>query len=159
MALASSSGMPALIVVGVDFSPCSAAALEHARLIARAENARLLIVHVITPSEMESAEKLAAKAAVHGQDPDEFALTRAERELVHFAGRPGGATEEEHVVDVGDPADGILRAAKERHASTVVVGTTGRGRLEHLLLGSVASRVMKEASCSVIAVHCRRAAE
>lgn len=149
--------MPAPIIVGIDFSPCSAAALEHARLVARAQNARLVIVHVITPAEIESAEKLALRAALSEQSPDEFAVTRAERELVRFAGPPGGHTEEEHRVDVGDAAEGILNAAKERHASTVVVGTVGRGPLKELFLGSVATRVMKEAPCQVIAVHCHKA--
>jgi hypothetical protein len=50
----------------------------------------------------------------------------------------------------GAPAHCLLEEARTRGAALIVVGTHGRRGLEHLLLGSVAEEVVREASCSVL---------
>ncbi|MBI3911505.1 MAG: universal stress protein [Armatimonadetes bacterium] len=56
-------------------------------------------------------------------------------------------------VEYGDPADVIVQQAAEQGADLLVVGHRGRGGLAQLLLGSVAKRVIDEASCSVLVVR------
>lgn len=53
----------------------------------------------------------------------------------------------------GHPSEEILRAAAEWSADLVVMGTHGRSGLAHLLLGSVAERVIRHASCPVLVVR------
>jgi nucleotide-binding universal stress UspA family protein len=53
----------------------------------------------------------------------------------------------------GDPADTLLRVAGEKEASAIVVGSSGRGRLASLLLGSVGQSVVAQARFTVIVVH------
>ena len=57
-------------------------------------------------------------------------------------------------VMVGPPAACILEAA--RKADTIVMGTLGRTGLPHLLLGSVAERVVRHAAVPVLTVRTRR---
>jgi len=56
-------------------------------------------------------------------------------------------------VVVGRPADAIVQAAADADATLIVMGTHGRGKVGHLLLGSVAERVIRQASCPVMTVR------
>src|SRR5262249_20777722 len=55
----------------------------------------------------------------------------------------------------GNPADAIVRAAQERGADLIVMGTHGRTGLQHVLLGSVAEKVVRTAPCPVLTVRHR----
>jgi nucleotide-binding universal stress UspA family protein len=53
---------------------------------------------------------------------------------------------------VGDPADEILKAAKQVEAELIVMGARSLGTVERLVLGSVSTKVMHEAACDVLIV-------
>jgi nucleotide-binding universal stress UspA family protein len=53
----------------------------------------------------------------------------------------------------GNPADAIVRVAEERGADLIVMGTHGRTGLQHVLLGSVAEKVVRLAPCPVLTVR------
>jgi nucleotide-binding universal stress UspA family protein len=55
----------------------------------------------------------------------------------------------------GHPANEIGRYAKEQNVDLIVMGTHGRGMVAHLLLGSVAERVVRTAPCPVLTVRQR----
>ena len=57
------------------------------------------------------------------------------------------------VVRAGVPWREIVHLAAEEHADMIVMGTQGRTGLEHLLLGSVAERVVRTAPCPVLTVR------
>lgn len=79
------------------------------------------------------------------RDYTEETLTRLRDHLSDaFSG-----TWEAHVT-VGDPADAILRVARERSVDLIVMGTHGRTGLQHVLLGSVAENVVRHAPCPVL---------
>ena len=56
-------------------------------------------------------------------------------------------------VEVGVPFVEIVRAARESGTDLIVMGSHGRTGLEHLLIGSVAERVVRKAPCSVLVVR------
>ena len=56
----------------------------------------------------------------------------------------------EAFTEMGVPADKIVEAAGDRHVDLIVMGTQGRTGLPHLLLGSVAERVVRLAPCPVM---------
>jgi nucleotide-binding universal stress UspA family protein len=80
-------------------------------------------------------------------DSSEAALTRL-RDLVPEAFRGTW----EVALAVGRPADTIIRLARERNADLIVMGTHGRTGLEHLVMGSVAEKVVRLAPCPVLTV-------
>jgi len=51
-----------------------------------------------------------------------------------------------------EPADAIVSYAKQAEINLIVMGTHGRDGLAHLLVGSVAERVVRSASCPVLTV-------
>lgn len=55
-------------------------------------------------------------------------------------------------VHAGRPADGLLAAARELGVDRIIVGSAGRKGLSHFLLGSVAERVVRLATCPVLVV-------
>ena len=61
--------------------------------------------------------------------------------------------EVETEVREGDPATVIIELATERDADLIAMGTRGRTGLPHILLGSVAERVVQHAACPVLTVR------
>ena len=136
------------VVVAFDFSHSAHAALERALLLARAPAHMLHFVCVIEPHV-----PIPAVAAPDGVDyeyaervqralTDEFEISlRAATVLgrVHFYVH----------ARIGKPADEILSLARDVGADLIVVGTKGLTGVEHLVLGSVAEKVMREAHCTV----------
>ena len=56
-------------------------------------------------------------------------------------------------VVTGDPVDAILRIAKDLRADLICAGTTGKGGIERLLMGSVARRLVHESNLPVLLTH------
>ena len=85
-------------------------------------------------------------------DPGEVARTQLQ-DLVRTSAF-AGAWEVE--VTSGHPADAIVRMAQERGADLIVMGTHGRTGIQHVLLGSVAEKVVRFAPCPVLTVRYTR---
>jgi nucleotide-binding universal stress UspA family protein len=138
------------ILVATDFSPASEAALAWARDLAQQYAARLSLLHVVTdpratgvltsevyvPPDPEARERLVREAR-----------ERLERALPADERNRFGVTIEPRV---GDVAETILETAREQKVDLIVMGTHGRHGLAHLLLGSVAERVLRDAPCPVL---------
>ena len=59
----------------------------------------------------------------------------------------------ERAARVGMPYAEILRYASDNRIDLIVMGTRGRGAVPHLLLGSVAERMVRRAPCPVLTVR------
>ena len=57
----------------------------------------------------------------------------------------------------GDPVDEIHAYASEHAVDLIVVATHGRTGLAHVLLGSVAERIVREAPCPVLSIRDKKA--
>ncbi len=127
-----------------DFSEQSQSAFELARSIARDHGARLILLHVSLPV-MKSGEVYAL--ITHPEEIREELTNRLN------AMRP---TTDGIAVDIalkeGDAATEILSASKDMGCDLIVMGTHGRTGLSHLLMGSVAEKVVRNASCPVLTV-------
>jgi nucleotide-binding universal stress UspA family protein len=66
---------------------------------------------------------------------------------------PGAVPAEPVVVTSNAPALAIVGYAKEANVDLIVMGTHGRGAVAHLLVGSVAERVVRCAPCPVLTVR------
>ena len=133
------------ILHATDFSPQSEAAFKVACALARDYHARLMVMHVHHIPTMAFGEFGALPPA-----PDETEDGLRAR-LANM--RPTDATiPVDRYLTEGEPAEEILRLAKERGADLIVLGTHGRSGLGRLLMGSVAEKVMRRAPCLVLTV-------
>ncbi|MEW2446908.1 universal stress protein [Streptomyces parvulus] len=134
------------VVVGVDGSPSSHAALRWADRYARAVGGVVEAIHVWdTPS--------AAGFTGPAIDPDfdlEQARERFRAELVAIFPdeRPPGLRE---MLVEGDPSETLIRASQG--AGILVVGRRGRGAFTRAMLGSVSTRCAQHAACPVVVVR------
>jgi universal stress protein E len=133
---------PARVLAPVDLSQASAGALRCGlELLAQARVAPVVeTLFVLSPAE----------ASIHFS-PDQIAYL-AREELKRFAERNLPGVRLERQVRSGMPWEQILFEANEKKADLLVLGTHGHSGLERLLLGSVATDVLREARCSVLIV-------
>jgi universal stress protein A len=146
-----------VIVVPTDFSSCSEAALTLALDMAAANRSRLVLVHVVDvgaslalDAAMSSAALGLATAVGVDQQLRESAAAALEaaKARVLSAGLPVETRSSE-----GSPEDEIVAIANEVQADLIVMGTQGRSGLEHLLVGSVAEKVVRNAPMPVLTVR------
>jgi len=131
------------ILVPTDFSACSRFAFRLAAQLARAHGSRLVVLHV-----MEAPDPMVAYS---GRSEHERSVTRAR--LQEILGRyqvPEGTAGVDHVLVEGDTADEILRVVDEVGCDLIVMGTHGRTGWDRILLGSIAERIVRRASCPVV---------
>lgn len=131
------------ILCPVDFDPNSAIALEIAAELARERDATLYVLHVVPiPPGPE--------VALNFNRLEGRARTRLER-LVRR--KVGARTHCEVHVRIGPSAVEVLRAAERFGADLIVMATHGRKGFKHLVLGSVAESVVREAPCPVLTMR------
>ena len=139
------------ILIGVDGSPHSKAALDYVKRMTWPKETKVTVLTVSIP--MIAYTVVDAGGLTWMQTAEEEMTTqaqnlasRAEQEL-----RDAGYSTESHVVK-GDPRDALVDLATSLRADLVVVGSHGRTGLAKLVLGSVASHVVTHAPCSVLVV-------
>lgn len=140
------------ILVPLDFSPPSDAALEYARSVAGQYGASLHLLHVAEDPyrAFYSAEVFVPQV----EGLREEILTDAARQLTARL-RPSDVTELRATAEsiIGTPAGSIVEYAARRDIDLIVMGTHGRGGMAKLLMGSVAERVVRMAPCPVLTVR------
>lgn len=137
------------ILVPTDFSACSAAAARSAADLARQFGATIDAVAVVDTSPL--AEAYGDEA--YRNERIAFIRDRARSELTDFvAAHLAGVPVTQHVRD-GDTYLEIDRATKEFGCGLVVMGTHGRTGLAHLLVGSVAEKVVRHSPVPVMTVR------
>jgi nucleotide-binding universal stress UspA family protein len=143
------------IVLGVDDSPHSLAAVEFVKKMKWPEGTSVIVLSVARipvsayamvdmPAVSGNTEWLGEQVKFH-----EEVAARVERQL-----REAGLKTTGRVVE-GDPRESLVHAAETEHADLIVVGSHGRSGLSKLLLGSVASHVVTHAPCHVMVVKLR----
>jgi nucleotide-binding universal stress UspA family protein len=132
----------------IDFSDASARAVEHAIALAGWYRARITALHVYTPL---FAPIPGLPRPVDRVSDAELQRARCDTENA-FRAAAGAAVEVDVVVDVGQAAAQILRRARDGAADLIVLGTHGASGFERLVLGSVAEKVLRRATCPVVTV-------
>jgi nucleotide-binding universal stress UspA family protein len=143
------------ILYATDFSKASARALDEAVSLAKQNKAELLIVHVIEPMGQYATGEAFDGAALY-MKMEEAAKEDAERAMQKLMRKLQEAkVKATSLLLHGRAYDQILRAAKNRKANMIVIGTHGRTGLSRLFMGSVAGRVVAGATCPVVTVRGR----
>ncbi len=134
------------LVVTTDFSANSAVAIQPALAIAAKFSARVILIHVL--------EAPAGEPAPEGRDGMDGLAEMAREQLEEVGGREiGDRVPWKPEVVTGPAPQAIVDAALRHTADLIVVATHGRTGVLHLLLGSVAERVVRTAPCPVLTVR------
>jgi universal stress protein A len=128
------------VLVAVDFSPASLAALDYARDCALQLGGTLSVLHVV-------------ESAVTESDPAAGAESDAARQLERcLAGAPNASSVRITVARAPDAAGAIVTHARETGAELIIMGLNG---YEHgdFFMGSVAQQVVRHAPCPVMTLR------
>ena len=137
------------ILVPHDFSDAATHALRVAVRLARQHGGRLTVLHVVTPYQ-----PVVELPEVGGWIDDREIIAGAKRslgELVRRELRGRGAPPARFDVDLGEPSTRIVKAAAK--ADVIVMATEGRTGLSHLLIGSVAEKVVRHSPIPVLTIR------
>ena len=132
------------VLVPIDFAEASDAALIYARNLAKAFGAELHVIHVM--------ENLFFRPMANDPLTIEAGITgRLAEQLTDDDRRTLGAVAVTRKSD--QPAEEIVRYAAAEGIGLIVMGTHGRVKMAHLLMGSVAEKVVRTAPCPVLTVR------
>ena len=140
------------ILVPTDFSEPAEAALEYAKTLAQEFGSRVHLLHVVSepyvyPWGTDLPTIPIADLLSQSEEAASERLTQLAQAATGLAGRVTVETE------VGTPVERILDYVGTHKIDLVVIGTHGRGMVGHLLLGSVAERVVRRSQVPVLTVH------
>jgi nucleotide-binding universal stress UspA family protein len=145
------------ILVAADYSPNSRAALEYAAVLAQETGSTVTIVHVWDRPAYVS-EAVTVGQGEHERSLGDLIRENAEREMQEFlasARLPPGLQHEQRLLS-GDPAAALLKHAEAEKYDLIVTGTQGRSGFAHLLLGSVAEKIVRHSPIPVLTVPGKR---
>jgi nucleotide-binding universal stress UspA family protein len=146
------------ILVTTDFSTSSLTAVPAAAELASHFEAELILVHVLpvdtpTPWDIPPYADFGL-ASLPLPEYETQVRNEVERRLQEISGKhgvPGVRTKT--IVGRGDAASEIARISADEHADLVVIATHGWSGWRHLVFGSVAERVLREATCAVLSIR------
>lgn len=142
------------LLVPTDFSEPSEVALRYGKALAETFQAKLHLIHVLdenaliypwTSPEGSTLTLGAARVELEHavQDRLNHVLTAEERDKYSA----------QMVTLIGSPFLEIINYAKSQNIDLIVMGTHGRGPIAHMLMGSVAEKVVRKAPCPVLTVR------
>jgi nucleotide-binding universal stress UspA family protein len=139
------------ILCPTDFSEFSDMAFRYALSIAQHYRGKLFVEHVVESWQHPEAAFVPAHYYVEFRS---HLLRKGQEELQKFVeNHANNGIRPEPVVDQGIAADSILAFAEAQEVDLIVMGTHGRRGFDRLMVGSVTERVLRKASCPVLAVH------
>ncbi len=151
------------ILVASDFTENSHQAFKHAVMLARHNNAKLYMVHVVPQVDPAMRSYISSVMGEGNLEKFEHSNIHAahdelKKELVAFARRElADFPEDWHrfagvEVVAGAPVFKILEVAEKLDVDLIVMGSHGKGPLKHAFLGSVAEKVLKKSHRPVFVV-------
>ena len=135
------------ILVPTDFSEHSGKAVLYGEELAKKFGATLHLVHAV-----EKVPVMYGEGAFFTPETEAEMQAASTKELEALTPDVGGNPVVRKVV-LGHPFVEIVRYARENEIDLIVLGTHGRGALAHMLLGSVAEKVVRKAPCPVLTVR------
>jgi len=146
------------ILAPIDFSEISMEAMRGAMELAKGIGAEVHLVHTIAPHHHFIPLPLATNAEQSRELVREAAmLEQAEEELKRIKKDEFG--DSKNVVtfaEVGHPVQKLLDYAKRNEIDLIMLATHGRTGAEHLVIGSVAEKLVRYAPCSVLVYRRRK---
>ena len=139
------------ILVATDFSEPSENALNYGRDLARSYAATLHVLHVTENILMRYTPEIGVAVPDFQAELDRLARQELDRRIT--ADEMRSLKVVPALESAINPAAAIVDYARTHEIDLIVVGTHGRGAMQHLFMGSVAERVVRTAPCPVLAVR------
>jgi nucleotide-binding universal stress UspA family protein len=136
------------ILVAVDFSPQSREAMRTGAALAAEFDAELTIAHVWQVPLLGAELPVQVHQLEEVRGDAERQLAAWEAEATALANKPVTS-----VFQLGVPWDELVKLLRRDNYDLVVLGTHGRTGLKHVLLGSVAEKVVRHAPCAALVVR------
>ncbi len=141
------------ILCPIYFDETSPAVLEYARHFAQQSSSIIYLFHAVPTGETHLLRKVYRPERGGGADTI-WAEKVSREKLQELASAHLASVRYEIITRLNNnPADGILEAAQALAPDLIAMATHGRTSIAHLLLGSVAEKVAREASCPVFSTH------
>jgi nucleotide-binding universal stress UspA family protein len=141
------------ILVATDFGEAADAALAYGRELARTFGAQLDVLYVVE-NVLARAYGAESYIASYPELQDEVeSSARLQLDLRLTDDDRTALRAKTVMITSNSPAQTIVSYAKEHEIDLIVMGTHGRGAMAHLLMGSVAERVVRTAPCPVLTVR------
>jgi nucleotide-binding universal stress UspA family protein len=134
------------ILAAADFSETSDKAFDYALSLAKVFEAEVVVLHVLQEPilyQAETAQKYRDAFERKMQDKLDAMLHRHTCEGVKVT----------TVMKPGAPFVEIIQFAQDENVDLIVLGTHGHGPVQHMLMGSVAEKVVRKAKCPVLVVR------
>jgi len=147
------------ILIALDYDPSAQKVAQEGFAIASSMSAEVILMHVVSEPVFYSSQAYSPITGFLGyvnmeeihldsiSGPKKIAQSYLDKIKQHL----GNETVKTYISE-GDFADAILDAAKDIHADAIVLGSHSRSRLEHLLLGSVTEKVLKNTPIPLIII-------
>jgi nucleotide-binding universal stress UspA family protein len=138
------------ILVGLDFSQGSRAALDAAIAIAERFDSSIGVLHAIVPPPIDALDVcIIADRSGPEVTLGDYVKAKAEEELGELL---AGVARAKPLVEVGRAADAIIETARKDDYDLIVTGARGKRAIERFLLGSVAEKVLRRGPSPVLVV-------
>lgn len=139
------------ILIATDGSQHTKNAVKHGLALAKLSNAKVYAVYVIDIAAFASIPVDATWENMHEflKKEGEAAIKNVEEDAA------SQGIKIEKIILEGNPAQEIVKFASANNIDLIVMGTLGKSGLERFLLGSVAEKVIRTASCPVMVVRSR----
>lgn len=139
------------ILIPIDFSDYSKAALKYSVSFAKVFNAELILIYVVEPV-IYPPDFSMGQVALPTVDLD--LNTRAKEELDKLVKTEINSTlKARTTVRTGKPFVEIIECAKEEDIDLIIIATHGHSGVEHILFGSTAEKVVRKAPCPVLTLR------
>ena len=150
------------VLVALDETQLSVRAFKQSLSIAKAFDAELMLLNVVSPLEARYQNTVSLIGSGYGGNGtnetaeaewQELVTNRLDylQSLVNEAEDVGVQTD--LIQEIGQPAQQICESAKEWQADLIVIGSHGRKGLNELIVGSVSNYVSHHVPCAVLLVH------
>jgi len=151
------------VLVALDYDPTAQKVAEVGFSMAKAMNAEVILLHVISDPVYYSSTEFSPIMGFTGymdEGPLELAsvekLKIASQQFLDKSKHHLGDTTIKTLVKEGDFAESILKAAKELHADIIVMGSHSRRWLDEILMGSVTERVLHNSSVPLFIIPTKK---
>ena len=138
------------ILVPIDFSASSLEALAYASQLTQRFGAELLVLHVVEPVYAAEPNVGSADLTTLLDEQERIADEQLARISANLS-KQGQRVRTQ--VECGVPAQAIVEVANDSATDLIVIATHGRTGLSHMLIGSVAERVVRLANCPVLTIR------